>query len=134
MMITTTTICDAMALEMTIALAQEIGRRLKHAGWTRYRVVRPSGGQVWAYRSTVRGAQSTVNAAVNDLLEQRTIEYYQRKAGIQPHDFKGEPIEHVAAAIADAAANAGVIDWGDEKCIVFPMTLWRAIIDSIPGV
>ena len=98
------------------------------------RVGLATGGQVWAYRSTVRGAQSTVNAAVNDLLEQRTIEYYQRKAGIQPHDFKGEPIEHVAAAIADAAANAGVIDWGDEKCIVFPMTLWRAIIDSIPGV
>ena len=134
MLITTGAIAEAMNLEMTPALAREIGKRLKCAGWARRLITRSNGTRVWAYESIVRGHSAVVTTAVNDLLEQHTIEYYQRKSGVQPRDFGGGPIECIARAIADAAGETEIVDHKGTRSVVMPLLMWQSIVNALPGI
>lgn len=129
--ITVTAICNDMGLTMTIALSQEIGRRLHHAGWARIRATNRSGARSWSYRHSILLARSTIADAVRDLLDQRAIAHYRRKSDATSGPSAYDQLMALAESVKAAAPVA--CDYADRRHVVIPIDQWEAITASLPG-
>ncbi len=115
---------------MTIALSQEVGRRLRTAGWMRHRGTDREGKRQWSYRHCVLLTRSSVEDAVRDLLDQRTIAFYRRKSDATSAGSH----EHALGAIIEAVkvVDPVPVDYDNRRCVVIPIELWEAITALVP--